>query len=210
MTSDDQLRSQRGRARQPDVESIGARIRKLRMQSGLPQGDIAERAGVTVGTMSRYETNDATPPDRVIERLSKFFKVSQAYLRYGRAASWFAPVIGVVGTDGAVFALDLPADRVEVPPMWTDVMAYRIISEDNAPTYHAGGAIVVQGEPRLQFEEILGRMCLVTLDGGASFVRDVQRTSTRGHYDLATPSGRLEHDRQLISARPVIAYFSAL
>lgn len=54
------------------MNALGEKLRKLRKAQGLTQGELAEKAGVSINTVVRYETGKNSPK---LELLEDIFKV---------------------------------------------------------------------------------------------------------------------------------------
>jgi transcriptional regulator with XRE-family HTH domain len=59
-------------------EGVRQRIRELRVERGMTQEELCERAGISVDAVSRIEGGSRVPTLETIERLAKAFAVSPA------------------------------------------------------------------------------------------------------------------------------------
>lgn len=60
---------------------FGKKLKKLREDSGLTQTELAEKLGVSLKTISRYEVNGMRPRNReMYNELANLFKVDASYL----------------------------------------------------------------------------------------------------------------------------------
>ncbi|MHB9130387.1 MAG: helix-turn-helix domain-containing protein [Armatimonadota bacterium] len=67
-----------------EAETIGDRIRKLRMERGLTQGQLAELVGVSRRQVNQWEQGRTqTPQGKNSERLATVLEVAEDYLLYG-------------------------------------------------------------------------------------------------------------------------------
>lgn len=66
-----------------DMISIGKQIRELRKQKGLNQSQLAEKIGVSLTQLQRYENKDIQPPADVLKKLADTFNTSIDFLVYG-------------------------------------------------------------------------------------------------------------------------------
>ena len=66
------------------TETIGRRIRDLRVKNGWTQEYLGESLGCSRVNVARLENNYRLPSDRVIADLCVIFGVSEQYLRTGR------------------------------------------------------------------------------------------------------------------------------
>ncbi|MCL2862244.1 MAG: helix-turn-helix domain-containing protein [Firmicutes bacterium] len=62
------------------METIAARIKELRDESGLSQEQLAKEIGVNRRTISNYESAVREPDIQTIKKLCDFFKVTAGYL----------------------------------------------------------------------------------------------------------------------------------
>lgn len=69
------------------METIGQRLRALRVQRGLSQEEVAKATGITRGNISNYELDRFKPSTESIVRLASFFNVSVDWLLTGKGNS---------------------------------------------------------------------------------------------------------------------------
>lgn len=62
------------------MDSWGTKIKKLRMSAGLTQEQLAERLGIGIKSIQRYETGKSRPATHELILLATFFDVSTDYL----------------------------------------------------------------------------------------------------------------------------------
>lgn len=62
------------------MKTIGERIQILREEKNLKQKDLAEMAGITEATLSRYENGKREPRGEIVSRLANALNVSTDYL----------------------------------------------------------------------------------------------------------------------------------
>lgn len=62
------------------VDTIGERIHNSRVQLGLNQRELCEKAGITVSALSRYESGQREPKATILARLATSLNVSTDYL----------------------------------------------------------------------------------------------------------------------------------
>lgn len=56
------------------------RLKSLRTEAGLTQGELAKKAGITTSTISMYEQGNRKPSLEALEALADFFNVDVDYL----------------------------------------------------------------------------------------------------------------------------------
>jgi transcriptional regulator with XRE-family HTH domain len=79
--SDGKIRAVPG-AQQATVETVGARLRRLRVEQGFSQRDLSE-PGITYAYISRIEAGARTPSVKALRRLAKKLGVTPEYLETG-------------------------------------------------------------------------------------------------------------------------------
>ncbi|RED34709.1 helix-turn-helix domain-containing protein [Paenibacillus sp. VMFN-D1] len=62
------------------MQNLGDRIKYLRERKKLVQKELAEKAGLTIVQLSRYETNDRKPDPDTLKRLADILETSGDYL----------------------------------------------------------------------------------------------------------------------------------
>ena len=66
------------------LDTIGERIKKARIKSGLTQRELAEQCGLSTGTIQQYELNKRTPKNRdILNTIANVLNVSAIYLDFG-------------------------------------------------------------------------------------------------------------------------------
>lgn len=76
------------RIRPPSVEPLNKRIRELREEQGLTQGQFAKKLGLTQGTITRYERGTADVPKYVIVAMEHIFHVNGRWLLFGESPKY--------------------------------------------------------------------------------------------------------------------------
>lgn len=77
----EELRRRHG-PRAEDLKLDGAAIRQVREQKGIPQSDVARRAGVNITTLRAIEGGDCDPSSRVAMRVLKALGVASQLPRF--------------------------------------------------------------------------------------------------------------------------------
>jgi transcriptional regulator with XRE-family HTH domain len=60
--------------------ALARTIKRLREQAGATQEDLAHKAGITTGTLSRIERADSNPSWTTVERIARALQISLAEL----------------------------------------------------------------------------------------------------------------------------------
>src|SRR3546814_17846107 len=76
----------------PSANTLGDRLRRLRLAAGLGQQELAERASIAAGTVSMVERGRASVDDRTIAALAQVLDVDPSYfVRQGLEPASFTP-----------------------------------------------------------------------------------------------------------------------
>lgn len=62
---------------------MGDRIRTLRKEMGLTQQEFADRVGIHIIQITRYETGKSVPSVNVLDKIAKFCEVTVDYIIHG-------------------------------------------------------------------------------------------------------------------------------
>jgi len=62
------------------MDTIGTRIRRLREEKNLTQGDLAKAAGVSIAAVSKWEKNTSEPKGKSLASLSASLGIAMEYL----------------------------------------------------------------------------------------------------------------------------------
>jgi len=65
--------------------SIGKQIQKLRKENNLNQSQLAEKIGVSLTQLQRYENKGVQPPADILRKLADAFNVSIDFIVYGNS-----------------------------------------------------------------------------------------------------------------------------
>ena len=64
---------------------IGTRIKRIRIDQGITQRDMAAKLGIPYSTYSNYENNNREPNFELIQRIAQALDVSVQYLLFGES-----------------------------------------------------------------------------------------------------------------------------
>ena len=65
------------------MSSLGGRIKDLRKQKSMSQGELADKVGISYAQIGRYETKGAQPPAETLKKIADALGVSPDFLIYG-------------------------------------------------------------------------------------------------------------------------------
>lgn len=82
-----------------EIIQIGTRIKRIRMDCGFTQKQVATLLGIPLSTYSNYENNNREPNYKTIKQIASVLNISIDYLLYGEA--------GIINSDTASYLLTL-------------------------------------------------------------------------------------------------------
>lgn len=156
------------------TESIGTRIRRVRMSMKLSQIDLAHSAGVNQGYLSAIERGLKQPRKRTLDALSVALNIPQGVL-VGGSHDHDSPQ-PLETTELPLFG-SIPAgppaesqEQVEMFPVlkhqWSpDYYCLRLTFDSMEPTLKPGDIVLVHYRPDVEPEHIQGRVCACLVDG---------------------------------------------
>ena len=100
-------------------ETFGKRLKELRKKSGLNQSQLAEKIGVSLLTLFRWEKGERTPRLEDIKALAKALGVSEAdLLNEPQKQDWVLQIKIADGKKGGFFDMttNMPVSNIHVAP----------------------------------------------------------------------------------------------
>lgn len=193
-------------------KNIQTIMRRLRVD----QTKLGELCGVTQGSVSRWgvqsmprgdaltllaDQGGVTPKQIIEELLPEDDDYAMRRVR----------VIGFVGAGAAVYAFEaldglhseLPT--IEVPAEIPGSVALEVKGDSLLPDAEEGWSVLYTGAATFDDRDILGRLCVVTVEDGRMLVKKVQPGSKPGLYNLVSTNAPVMRDQRLIRAAPVTA-----
>jgi transcriptional regulator with XRE-family HTH domain len=82
--------------KQPPAETVGARIRALRLASNMTQDEFAEKLNVSRSAIAQWETDRAGQIRENMERIAKVLNTSLGYLVSGETGSLVGDELALV------------------------------------------------------------------------------------------------------------------
>ena len=138
---------------------LASKLKKLRKEHDLTQGELAARFGVTQQAIAKWEAGRALPEPETISRIAGFFGVTTDYLLDVTdtfAAATMGPVasVRIIGTVKAGYdAFAMEEDLGSAPAEVRDGELYRYLvvkGDSMAPYIREGDLALVRLQPRLQ------------------------------------------------------------
>lgn len=186
------------------------RVRELRIKAGWTVEQLAERAGLSTGQVSKIETSKRGWSVESIQKLAKALDCDVAELIDVRDVWQDVPLFGIVQAGGLVEPR--PAGKkkshAKAPLAFGGLLALAVSGEVLYPRYLDRDRIFC-AKVSVDPATCIGRECLVQLEDGRSYLRVVHAGSSKGRYNLIAHNQAPELDCALISCRPVVYSGSA-
>lgn len=166
------------------METLGERIKKLRLKHEMTQTFLGNYLGVTKSAISMYERNKSTPDDELKIKLAKLFGVSVDFLIGNKPEVMPAPPNneGVkIPILGSVVA-GIPVSAI------TDILGYEEITQQMAhngkhfalrvkgdsmlPDLKEGDIVIVREQPDVES----GSVAIVLINGDEATVKQVKKS----------------------------------
>ncbi|MBU6448034.1 MAG: helix-turn-helix domain-containing protein [Rhodospirillales bacterium] len=85
-----------GSKKQPPAETVGARIRALRLAAGMTQDEFADRLSVSRSAIAQWETDRAGQIRENMEKIAKTLNTSLGYLVSGETGSLLGDELALI------------------------------------------------------------------------------------------------------------------
>lgn len=141
---------------------LSKKLKQLRKEYKLTQGELAARVGVTQQAVAKWEAGRALPEPETISRIAGFFSVTTDYLldmdNHTTAATGPVSNVRIIGTVRAGYnALALEEDLGSAIAEVKDAHAYRYLvvkGDSMAPYIRDGDLALVRLQPNLENGDI--------------------------------------------------------
>lgn len=156
------------------------RLKELRKQAGLTQGDLAKALHVAQNTVSNWESGNRMMDAEKIKQVASFFGVSMDYLTGGTnqpsisSNSTRIPVLGDVAAGLPMMAEENIVDYEEVDPSMAsagDLFGLRIKGSSMEPRIKEGDVVIV----RKQEDVDTGDTAVVLVNGDSATVKRIKK-----------------------------------
>jgi transcriptional regulator with XRE-family HTH domain len=176
------------------MSTVGDRIRLLRKRAGLNQVQFATELDVSQSTISKWEKNKQEPEREALIKMSNYFRKDLHTLLVelgldGDSPPTTAkvPVVGYVGAGSeAHFYADAqgPFDEIDMPSWGTELTVAVEIRGSSLGQILAGWVAYFDQRQDPPTDALIGRLCVVELEGGQVLVKVLQRGRIPGTFDL--------------------------
>lgn len=186
-------------------ETMGQRIRALRRDKKLTQGDLAKIVGVSAPNVTGWEKDAYAPKADPLSKMASYFGVSTSYITNGDESgpkldnniapisSKLLPVLSWVqaGTMTSVEAIDPQKISEWLPPLSVDdpdgCFYLRVVGVSNYPTYADGDYILVN--PSYQVCDLISEdLVVVRSNSDATFKKLVIESDERKYLQALNPN----------------------
>ncbi|MQZ32501.1 helix-turn-helix domain-containing protein [Acinetobacter haemolyticus] len=186
-------------------ETMGQRIRALRRDKKLTQGDLAKIVGVSAPNVTGWEKDAYAPKADPLSKMASYFGVSTSYITNGDESgpkldnnvapisSKLLPVLSWVqaGTMTSVEAIDPQKITEWLPPLSVDdpdgCFYLRVVGVSNYPTYADGDYILVN--PSYQVCDLISEdLVVVRSNSDATFKKLVIESDERKYLQALNPN----------------------
>ncbi|WP_410169388.1 LexA family protein [Acinetobacter haemolyticus] len=184
---------------------MGQRIRALRRDKKLTQGDLAKIVGVSAPNVTGWEKDAYAPKADPLSKMASYFGVSTSYITNGDESgpkldnnvapisSKLLPVLSWVqaGTMTSVEAIDPQKITEWLPPLSVDdpdgCFYLRVVGVSNYPTYADGDYILVN--PSYQVCDLISEdLVVVRSNSDATFKKLVIESDERKYLQALNPN----------------------
>lgn len=139
---------------------LSDKLKQLRKERGVTQGELAARLGVTQQAIAKWEAGRALPEPKTISQIARFFGVSTDFLlgvsdMLAAKRTQYVRVIGAVKAGYDMFAAE--EDLGQEPAEVNDAENYRYLvvkGDSMAPYIREGDLALVRLQPELKNSEI--------------------------------------------------------
>lgn len=163
------------------------RLTELRNAAGLSIDEVAERTGLSTSYVSRLERGERNLSVKNMQMFAQALGVAPSALLSAPPVRMI-PVVGYVGAGAEVYPIDDHAkgdgiDDVECPwdALSHHTVAVRVRGDSMLPAYFDGDLIFYE-EHHTDFTHLLGKECVVALEDGRRFVKQLRRTQAGQWY----------------------------
>jgi DNA-binding XRE family transcriptional regulator len=183
------------------------RLKELRKKQKITQGVIAERLGVSIGSISRYESGLDGISTKFLGDVAAAYGVSVLEI----FEPGDIPLYGHVGAGAEILVSHEShgGETVTRPAgVSGDLAAVRVAGDSMVDKYYPGDILFYSNDMQAADADVVGRYCVVNLDDGRMMVKKVTRGKRFGTYTLLSAGAEPIVDVLLRWAAPIRAVIS--
>jgi len=171
------------------TETLGQRIKRLRLRLGESQPEFGARFGVEQPTVSRWEKDSSFPVRSLHEAIAELAGMSVAQFFYPGHHPLNVPVVGYVsGSDSFTPIADADhgngMDSLDLALEDGDFIAVRVRGDSMAPVYRDGDTIVARRLGRHDLPSATGKDCIVMTVDGHGYIKRLLAGPGKGVFRL--------------------------
>lgn len=178
------------------------RIRELRLRRRLTLEQLAEQVGLTKSALARIETGESQLKFLHVGPLARALDVDAPEILFDLSDRPVA-ISGRVIDGGAVVSAEA-IDQVECPRGINPDEADVLLVEGDALAPIEAQSLLFVGTARAPSADIIGRLGVVELKGGAHVVRQVRRGYSPGRYNLISANAAPIEDAEIVAFSRVL------
>lgn len=191
------------------MTTLDNRLRAARKAAGKTLLQVAEETGINFVQLSRMETGQRDLKVKHLRSLGRSLKCPPEDIIAPVAE---VPVVGTIGAAGQVFELRKNASGREAAdvvkaPRGIDIAAaaaLRVTGKQCEPSLPEGWVAFYEPQKAYKTVEQIGALCVVRLENGRSWLRQVKRGSQSGRYNLLSPFAPMTDDAVVQWCAPVL------
>lgn len=180
---------------------MGNNLKKLRIEFELTQDRLAQMMGTTRSQYVKLESGERKLSEQWARRAAHALGVDPGrVITDEELGPSIVPVMGYVGAGAEIMpefeqvppeGLDTIELPFSIPP---DIIAFRVRGESMLPVYREGDTILVYKDQRLASDNYVGEEAAIRTEDGRRFLKEIQRGSRRGVFNLYSHNARLIED----------------
>lgn len=164
-------------------------IKNLRKNKGWSQEKLAKESGFLQSEISMWENNARSINNIQLASIAKALGIDAAEIISNSTSSSIrkVPIIGRVGAGAVVIPIDENIiDEVECP-LYIDPnkgVALEVVGDSMEPLISDGFLLFYEERINGMPPEYIGKICIVEIDGGETYVKKVRKGNEIGKYNL--------------------------
>lgn len=181
------------------------RVRELRQQRGWTLEHLAERAGLSVGQLSKIETGERGWSVKSLQKIADALGLDSVASLLDVTDAWQdVAVFGVVEAGGLVHPRGNEGKRKFRAPMAFGELLALVVRNDSLYPRHIKGAAIFCEKQSTEPSKCIGRECLVQIENGQSLVRTLSKGASKGRFNLMIHNQSPEMDCAVVACRRVV------
>ena len=181
------------------------RVRELRLKRRWTLEQLSERAGLSVGQLSKIETGNRGWSVKSLQKIADAMGLdSMADLLDVTDAWQDVAVFGVVEAGGMVLPRGNEGKRkFRAPTAFGELLAL-VVRNDSLYPRHIKGAAIFCEKQTVEPSKCIGLECLVQVEDGQSLVRTVSKGTSKNRFNLMIHNQSPDMDCAIVACRRVV------